>query len=145
MKAKLLCFSVMLALAGCELGQNQDAIPNPSPEQEKAAQQAYEAFKQADFDKLYRYFEPELKADFMQHENDMRKFAKTIPQQAITNQKIVSKKIETETDKPSLYKVSYEYAYGNKNLVQYDVGFDQAGGSTKIRAFDVKVFGASTN
>ena len=32
--------------------------------------------------------------------------------------------------------------YSNKNLVQYDVGFDKAGGNTKIRSFDVKLYGA---
>ena len=55
------------------------------------------------------------------------------------------KEIEKSTEKPSLYAVTYEYAYSNKNLVQYDVGFDKAGGSTKIRSFDVKLYGASTD
>jgi hypothetical protein len=82
---------------------------------------------------------------FKTHEKDMRKFAKSIPKQAITTQKIVSKHIEKSTEKPSLYAVTYEYAYSNKNLVQYDVGFDKAGGSTKIRSFDVKLYGASTD
>jgi ABC-2 type transport system permease protein len=94
---------------------------------------------------LYTYFEPELQREFKTHEKDMRKFAKSIPKQAITTQKIVSKHIEKSTEKPSLYAVTYEYAYSNKNLVQYDVGFDKAGGSTKIRSFDVKLYGASTD
>ena len=147
MKVKALILSSMFALAGCDkIGQNaQDALPNPSAAQEQAAEQAYAAFKSTDFEQLYTYFEPELKADFIVHEHEMRKFAKSIPQQEITNKKIAAKYIEKSSDKPSLYLVSYEYAYGNKNLVQYDVGFDQAGGSDKIRKFDVKVFGASTN
>ncbi|WP_291390132.1 DUF3887 domain-containing protein, partial [Acinetobacter sp.] len=116
-----------------------------SPAQEKAAQQAYQAFTQGDFPQLYTYFEPELQRKFKTHEKDMRKFAKSIPKQAITTQKIVSKHIEKSTEKPSLYAVTYEYAYSNKNLVQYDVGFDKAGGSTKIRSFDVKLYGASTD
>jgi hypothetical protein len=36
--------------------------------------------------------------------------------------------------------VSYEIAYP-KNLVQYDVSFDQPNGSTKIRNFNIQVFG----
>ena len=147
MKAKLLVLSCVMALTACDkLGQKAlDSIPNPSPAQEQAAQQAYQAFTQGDFPKLYTYFEPDLQREFQLHEKDMRKFAKSIPKHAITTQKIVSKHIEKSTEKPSLYAVTYEYAYSNKNLVQYDVGFDQAGGSTKIRSFDVKLYGASTD
>ncbi len=147
MKAKLLVLSCVLALTACDkLGQQAlDSIPNPSPAQEKVAQQAYQAFTQVYFPQLYTYFEPELQREFKTHEKDMRKFAKSIPKQAITAQKIVSKHIEQSTGKPSLYAVNYEYAYSNKNLVQYDVGFDKAGGSTKIRSFDVKLYGASTD
>lgn len=147
MKAKLLVLSCVLALTACDkLGQQAlDSIPNPSPAQEQVAQQAYQAFTQGDFPQLYTYFEPELQREFKTHEKDMRKFAKSIPKQAITTQKIVSKHIEKSTEKPSLYAVTYEYAYSNKNLVQYDVGFDKAGGNTKIRSFDVKLYGASTD
>ena len=93
MKAKLLVLSCALALTACDkLGQQAlDSIPNPSPAQEKAAQQAYQAFTQGDFPQLYTYFEPELQREFKIHEKDMRKFAKSIPKQAITTQKIVSK------------------------------------------------------
>ena len=119
MKAKLLVLSCALALTACDkLGQQAlDSIPNPSPAQEKVAQQAYQAFTQGDFPQLYTYFEPELQREFKTHEKDMRKFAKSIPKQAITTQKIVSKHIEKSTEKPSLYAVTYEYAYSNKNLV----------------------------
>lgn len=147
MKAKLLVLSCALALTACDkLGkQALDSIPNPSAEQEQVAQQAYQAFTQADFPKLYSYFEPALQQKFQAHEKDMRKFVKTIPKQPVTTQKIVSKHIEQSTKQPSLYVVTYEYAYSNKNLVQYDVGFDKPKGETKIRSFDVKLYGASTN
>ena len=62
----------------------------------------------------------------------------------LKHKKIVSKKIEKSTDKPSLYTVTYEYSY-DKNLVQYDVSFDKPNGSTKIRKLNVAVFGESTN
>ncbi len=146
MKAKLLVLSCVLALTVCDnLGQQAlDSIPNPSPAQEKWLSKLIKPLLRG-FSALYTYFEPELQREFKTHEKDMRKFAKSIPKQAITTQKIVSKHIEKSTEKPSLYAVTYEYAYSNKNLVQYDVGFDKAGGSTKIRSFDVKLYGASTD
>ncbi len=51
MKAKLLVLSCALALTACDkLGQQAlDSIPNPSPAQEKVAQQAYQAFTQGIF------------------------------------------------------------------------------------------------
>lgn len=146
MKVKLLVLSCALALTACDkLGQQAlNSVPNPSPAQEQVAEKAYQAFVQRDFEQLYTYFEPKLQSEFKVHEKDMKKFAKSIPKGAVTTQKIVSKHIEKSTEKPSLYAVTYEYAYSNKNLVQYDVGFDKAGGSTKIRSFDVKLYGAST-
>ena len=56
--------------------------------------------------------------------------------------KIVAKNIVKATKQPSKYTVTYEYAY-DKNLVQYDVSFDKAGGSNQIRDLSVAVFGES--
>lgn len=139
MKANFLLLGCVIALSGCDqIGQKAlNAIPDPSVEQTEVAQAAYDQLREGNFDKLYTYFEPELKAKFEQNEKELRKFARGIPKQDYSRKNIVAKHIE----KPSLYTVTYEYGYTNKNLVQYDVSFDKPAGSNKIRDFNISVFG----
>ena len=144
MKANFLLLGCIIALSGCDqIGQKAlNAIPDPSQEQAQVAQAAYDELRAGNFDQLYTYFEPELKAKFVQNEKELRKFARGIPNQEYSRKNIVAKHIEKATDKPSLYIVTYEYGYTNKNLVQYDVSFDKPAGSSKIRDFNISVFGA---
>ena len=143
MKANFLLLGCVIALSGCDqIGQKAlNAIPDPSVEQTEVAQAAYDQLREGNFDKLYTYFEPELKAKFEQNEKELRKFARGIPKQDYSRKNIVAKHIEKSTEKPSLYTVTYEYGYTNKNLVQYDVSFDKPEGSNKIRDFNISVFG----
>lgn len=142
MKIKLLALTSVLLLASCDqIGkQASDAIPNPSPEQERVAQVAYDHLRHSEFDDLTENFEPDLKVKFEENGKELKKFAKALPKEEYRSKKIVAKHIENSTDKPSKYTVSYEYGYP-KNLVQYDVSFDQAGGSSKIRDINVQIFG----
>ena len=143
MKANFLFLGCIIALSGCDqIGQKAlNAIPDPSAEQTVVAQAAYDQLREGNFEKLYTYFEPELKAKFEQNEKELRKFARGIPKQDYSRKNIVAKHIEKSTEKPSLYTVTYEYGYTNKNLVQYDVSFDKPVGSNKIRDFNISVFG----
>ncbi|KAB0626598.1 DUF3887 domain-containing protein [Acinetobacter gandensis] len=143
MRLKYFAVVSLLALSGCDqIGQKAlNAIPDPSQEQAQVAQAAYDELRTGNFDQLYTYFEPELKAKFVQNEKELRKFARGIPNQEYSRKNIVAKHIEKATDKPSLYTVTYEYGYTNKNLVQYDVSFDKPAGSSKIRDFNISVFG----
>lgn len=143
MKANFLLLGCVIALSGCDqIGQKAlNAIPDPSVEQTEVAQAAYDQLREGNFDKLYTYFEPELKAKFEQNEKELRKFARGIPKQDYSRKNIVAKHIEKSTEKPSLYTVTYEYGYTNKNLVQYDVSFDKPAGTNKIRDFNISVFG----
>ena len=77
---------------------------------------------------------------FIKNQKQMLKFSKALPKEDYRSKKIVAKRIEKDSSKPSLYKVTYEYAYDN-NLVQYDVSFDKPNGSTLIRNLDVQIFG----
>ena len=144
MRLKYFAVVSLLALSGCDqIGQKAlNAIPDPSQEQAQVAQAAYDEWRTGNFDQLYTYFEPELKAKFVQNEKELRKFARGIPNQEYSRKNIVAKHIEKATDKPTLYTVTYEYGYTNKNLVQYDVSFDKPAGSSKIRDFNISVFGA---
>lgn len=143
MRLKYFAVVSLLALSGCDkIGQKAlNAIPDLSQEQAQVAQAAYDELRTGNFDQLYTYFEPELKAKFVQNEKELRKFARGIPNQEYSRKNIVAKHIEKATDKPSLYTVTYEYGYTNKNLVQYDVSFDKPAGSSKIRDFNISVFG----
>ena len=143
MKANFLLLGCVIALSGCDqIGQRAlNAIPDPSAEQTEVAQAAYDQLREGNFEKLYTYFEPELKAKFEQNEKELRKFARGIPKQDYSRKNIVAKHIEKSTEKPSLYTVTYEYGYTNKNLVQYDVSFDKPAGGNKIRDFNISVFG----
>ncbi|MCL6240497.1 DUF3887 domain-containing protein [Acinetobacter amyesii] len=143
MKLKYFAMVSLIGLGGCDqIGQKAlNAIPDPSVEQTEVAQAAYDQLREGNFDKLYTYFEPELKAKFEQNEKELRKFARGIPKQDYSRKNIVAKHIEKSTEKPSLYTVTYEYGYTNKNLVQYDVSFDKPAGSNKILDFNISVFG----
>jgi hypothetical protein len=143
MKTKVLLLSSMLLLSGCEkIGQKVlNSMPDPSEKQAQVAQKAYDDLKDGNFEQFYTYLEPDLKAEFQKNEKELRKFSQGIPKQVFSSKKIVAKNIEKGTNKPSIYKVTYEYGYENKNLVQYDVSFDKAGGSEKIRDLNVSVFG----
>ena len=143
MKANFLLLGCVIALSGCDqIGQKAlNAIPDPSEAQAEVAQVAYDQLREGNFDQLYVYLEPELKAKFMQNEKELRKFTRGIPDKPYTRKNIVAKHIEKATDKPSLYTVTYEYGYNNTNLVQYDVSFDKPAGSSKIRNLNVFVFG----
>ena len=55
MKIKLMLLAVALALSGCNSMEN---IPNPSPEQEKAAQLAYEDLRDGKYDEFLDQLEP---------------------------------------------------------------------------------------
>ena len=143
MKAKIVLLGCAVVMSGCgQIGKTP--IADPSAEQAQVAQAVYDQLREGNLEKLYPYFEPELKAKFMQNEKELRKFTRTIPKQDYTRKNIVSKHIETSTEKPSLYTVTYEYGYSNKNLVQYDVSFDKPAGSSKIRNLNLSVFGEST-
>ena len=117
MKVKILLLSSLFALAGCDkLGQKaMDAIPNPSPAQEQVAVDAYNDLRDKKFDEFLTYLEPELQAEFNKDTKTLRKFSYVLPKSELKHKKIVSKKIEKSTDKPSLYTVTYEYSY-DKNF-----------------------------
>ena len=133
---------MLVSLSGCEkIGQKAlDSTPNPSIQQEHVAQIAYDDLRQGQLEELKKHFEPELKNYYDQNEKEMMKFVKLLPQENYKSKKIVAKKFENSTSSPSLYTVTYEYSYP-KRLVQYDVSFDKAGGSTQIRDFNVNVYG----
>lgn len=141
---KYAVFASILALGGCDkIGhQAMNAIPDPSPEQEQVAQAAYDDLRAQNFTQLMTKLEPELQARFTANEKQMHKFARGLPKENYKTKKIVSKNMVQVTNQPSKYTVTYEYAY-DKNLVQYDVSFDKAGGSSKIRDLNVAVFGES--
>lgn len=143
-KLKYAVLASVLTLAGCDkIGQTAaKAVPDPSPQQEQAAQAAYDDLRAQNFDQLMMRLEPELQTRFSGNEKEMHKFARRLPKENYKTKKIVSKNIEKASNQPSKYTVTYEYGYA-KNLVQYDVSFDQAGGSTQIRDLKVSVFGES--
>lgn len=142
MQKRFLAFAVCLTVVGCDkIGRNGlDSIPNPSPEQEQVAQISYDQLRKGNFEQISTHFEPTLKAYFIKNQKQMLKFSKALPKEDYRSKKIVAKRIEKDSSKPSLYKVTYEYAYDN-NLVQYDVSFDKPNGSTLIRNLDVQIFG----
>ena len=142
MKFKYAVLASVLALSGCDkLGQQaMNAIPDPSAQQAQAAQAAYDDLRAQNFELLMTRLEPELQARFSANEKEMHKFARGLPKENYKTKKIVAKNAVKATGQPSKYTVTYEYGY-DKNLVQYDVSFDKAGGSTKIRDLSVSVFG----
>lgn len=142
LKRNYVLLASVLALSGCDkLGQQaMNALPDPSASQAQAAQGAYDDLRAQNFDQLMTRLEPELQAKFDGNEKQMHKFARGLPKAEYKTKKIVAKNMVKSTGQPSKYTVTYEYAY-EKNLVQYDVSFDQAGGSDKIRDLSVSVFG----
>ncbi|HJF27045.1 MAG TPA: DUF3887 domain-containing protein [Acinetobacter lwoffii] len=135
MKTRLMLLATLIGLHGC----TQEEIPNPSPAQEQAAEAAYNDLREGKYDKFLTYLEPQLQAEFKDNQKLMKRFSRTIPQEAYKSKTLMSKRIEEEKG-VTQYKISYEIAYP-KNLVQYDVSFDQPHGSSKIRNFNIQVFG----
>ena len=144
MKMKLVALSAVMFLASCDqIGkQALNAVPDPSKEQEQVAQTAYDHLRHSEFDQLTENFSPELKLKLDANSKELKKFAKGLPKENYKFKKIVSKHFEEGINKPSKYTISYEYSYP-KNLVQYDISFDKAGGSTKIQDINVQIFGES--
>lgn len=138
MKTRLMLLTAAIALSGCN--NAMDSMPDPSPEQEKAAQVAYEDLRDGKYDEFLAQLEPKLQTEFQNNEKIIKRFSRSIPQGEYKSKTIMRKSFEENNGKPSEYKVSYEIAYP-KNLVQYDVSFDQPNGSTKIRNFNIQVFG----
>ena len=139
MKTQSMLLAAAVALSGCNSMHN---IPNPSPEQEQAAQLAYEALRDGKYDEFLDQLEPQLQSQFKDNEKLMKRFSRSIPQGEYKSKTLMTKQIEEATNQPGQYKISYEIAYPN-NLVQYDVSFDQPNGSNKIRNFNIQVFGES--
>lgn len=134
MKSKLLLIGSICSLLGC---QQTQPVADPSAAQQQSAHSAYIDLRDGKFDAFMQHLEPELQTHFQSNEKLMRKFSKAIPEGEYKSHTLMTKQVD-EAGKQ--YKVSYEYAYP-KNLVQYDVSFDQAGGSTKIRNLNIQVFG----
>ncbi|MDM1721132.1 DUF3887 domain-containing protein [Acinetobacter towneri] len=139
MKTKLMLLAAAVALSGCN---SMDNIPDPSPEQEKAAQLAYEDLRDGKYDEFLDQLEPQLQTQFKDNEKLMKRFSRSIPQGEYKSKTLMTKEIEEVTNQLGQYKVSYEIAYP-ENLVQYDVSFDKPNGSNKIRNFNIQVFGES--
>ncbi|MGE8537964.1 MAG: DUF3887 domain-containing protein [Acinetobacter sp.] len=140
MKTKFMLLAATVALSGCN---STDNIPNPSPEQEKAAQLAYDDLRDGKYEEFLDQLEPQLQTQFKDNEKLMKRFSRSIPQGEYKSKTLMTKQIEEATaTQPGQYKISYEIAHPN-NLVQYDVSFDQPNGSNKIRNFNIQVFGES--
>ena len=139
MQGKIWLLTSVLALTAC--GSNND-VADPSAEQAKAAEIAYNDLRDGKFDEFLGHLEPELQSHFKENEKIMKKFSHQIPKGDYKSKTLLIKKIEEDTSKSKQFKVSYEIAYP-KNLVQYDVSFDQPNGSTQIRNFNIQVFGGS--
>ena len=137
MKIQMFCLSMFVGLTACTAAQE---LPNPSAAQEQAAWRAYEELRDGQYEDFLAQLEPELQRYFQDNSKVMRQFAQSIPKTEAKSKTIMLKKMETGKAQDQQYKVSYEIAYP-KNLVQYDVSFDQAGGSTQIKNFNIRVFG----
>jgi hypothetical protein len=133
MKIQLLALTVAAMLVGC--GNNSD-LPDPSAAQVQAADSAYQDLAQRDFDKFLQYLDPKLQAHFAENPKILKKFASAIPKDQMKSKTLMNKQMQSATE----YKISYEIAYP-KNLVQYDVSFDQPNGSAKINNINIQVFG----
>lgn len=140
MKTKLMLLASAVALSGCN---SMDNIPDPSPEQEKAARLAYEDLRDGKYDEFLDHLEPQLQTQFKDNEKLMKRFSRSIPQGEYKSKTLMTKEIEEATNQLGQYKVSYEIVYP-ENLVQYDVSFDKPNGSNKIRNFNIQVFGESS-
>src|SRR5690606_36650222 len=114
----------------------------PSPEQEQAAQLAYEDLRDGKYDEFLEQLEPQLQTQYKDNEKLMKLFSRSIPKGAYKSKTLMTKQIEEAANQPGQYNISYEIAYPN-NLVQYDVSFDQPNGSNKIRNINIQVFGES--
>jgi len=108
MKTKLMLLAAAVALSGCN---SMDNIPDPSPEQEKAAQLAYEDLRDGKYDEFLDQLEPQLQTQFKDNEKLMKRFSRSIPQGEYKSKTLMTKEIEEATNQLGQYKVSYEIAY----------------------------------
>jgi hypothetical protein len=133
MKTQLWACAAVLGFVGCT---QQPDLPDPNAAQVQAADAAYQDLSQRDFEGFIEHLDPALQTYFAENPKVLRKFASSIPKDQIKSKTLMSKQMQSETE----YKVSYEIAYP-KNLVQYDVSFDQPNGSAKINNINIQVFG----
>ena len=132
MKTQLWACAAVLGFVGCT---QQPDLPDPNAAQVQAADAAYQDLSQRDFEGFIEHLDPALQTYFAENPKVLRKFASSIPKDQIKSKTLMSKQMQSETE----YKVSYEIAYP-KNLVQYDVSFDQPNGSAKINNINIQVF-----
>ena len=140
MQSKLWLLTSVLALSACD--NSMKDIPDPSAAQAQAAEVAYNDLRDGKFEDFLAHLEPELQTHFKENEKIMKKFSHQIPKGEYKSKTLLIKQVQESTAEPSQFKVSYEIAYP-KNLVQYDVSFDKPNGNTKIRNFNIQVFGGS--
>ncbi len=133
MKTQFMLCATVVALVGCS---KQQDLPDPSAAQAQAAEMAYQQLSQRNFEQFMHYLDPKLQAHFEQNPKILKKFATAIPKDVIKSKTLMTKRMEN----PQEYTVSYEISYP-KNLVQYDVSFNQPNGSTKINNINIQVFG----
>lgn len=133
MKTQFMLCATVVALVGCSKPQD---LPDPSTAQAQTAEMAYQQLSQRNFEQFMQYLDPKLQAHFEQNPKILKKFATAIPKDVIKSKTLMTKRMEN----PQEYTVSYEISYP-KNLVQYDVSFNQPNGSTKINNINIQVFG----
>ena len=138
MLKKLSLLGSVVLLSACD--NTSTDIPDPSPEQAKAAEVAYVDLRDGKYDDFLAHLAPELQTYFKENEKTMKKFSREIPKDDYKSKTLMVKTIEEGTDSKGQYKVSYEIAYP-KNLVQYDVSFDQPNGQAEIKNFNIRVYG----
>lgn len=144
MKIRCVICATILSLAGC--GQVQDNVPEPTEAQQQVAFSAYTDLQKGQYEQFLSHLEPELQQYFQENQRVMKKFTSAIPKDTERSRTLMIKKIEHQANHSQQYKVSYEIAYP-KNLVQYDVSFDEginaltAKNQPKIRNLNIQVFG----
>ena len=144
MKIQCAICATILSLAGCS--RVQDNVPEPTAAQQQVAFAAYTELKEGQYEQFLTHLEPELQQYFQDNQRVMKKFTSAIPKDAERSRTLMIKKIEQQANHSQQYKVSYEIAYP-KNLVQYDVSFDEginaltAKNQPKIRNLNIQVFG----
>lgn len=115
-------------------------VADPSPAQVQAAELAYNDLRDGKYDEFLAQLDPKLQRYFNENPKLMKKFSYSIPEGQYTSKTLMVKHFEEKSGQPSEYKISYEIAYP-KNLVQYDVSFDQPNGGTQIQNFNIRVYG----
>ena len=107
MKAKLLVLSCALALTACDKWDNRHWIRSKSEScSREMAQQAYQAFTQGIFRSSILILSQSYSVNLKLMKKDMRKFAKSIPKQAITTQKLYRNTLKID-EKKTKFVCSY--------------------------------------